>query len=180
MTGKNEEQLKHWCAENPSSQRDILYFFLLYHIYDVISHRYTHSSFEPTNFNLTFNIPHATHERMKKIKLLANCLMYISPDEPLDRHLFATFTNNIRMLYFLKEKTDNVSLWLTWQIILVPSSCLCGVLFFLNAIDNALEILTKLNITQTTHYHERTTSPHLGNSSNHQKNTLIFFHYKSL
>ena len=103
---KYEEQLKHWCAEHPPCQRDILHFFLLYHIYYVISHRYTH--FEPTNFNLTFNIPHATHERMKKIKLLANCLMHISPDEPLDRHLFATFTNNIQMLYFLKEKTDNM------------------------------------------------------------------------
>ena len=47
--------------------------------------------------------------------------------------------------------------------------------FLLKAIDNALEILTKLNIIQTTHYHERTTSPNLDNPSNYQKKHLYFF-----
>ena len=47
--------------------------------------------------------------------------------------------------------------------------------FLLKAIDNALEILTKLNIIQTTHYHERTTSPNLDNPSSYQKKHLYFF-----
>ena len=147
---ENENQLNAWCIENPSCQRDILRFFLLfYYRHDVIQeihYPYVCSPFVPIDYNygLFNNISQQMHEIVEKIKILGGCLLDIPADEHLKHDLLLSFINNFEMLSSLKKKTNDIPYWLVKQIVLIASFHFDSFLFLLYTFDtsNALHIVT--------------------------------------